>query len=295
VRRSLDAGRIAGGAKNRQPWRFLVLGDRGLVDQVAHTVYASPDLLGAPRVIANCGQRQGPVAFDAGRAAQNMMLAAWNEEVGCPNGIANPESLAELLGLKADEQGYGRVLVGYPAHARDPEARPSEECPPRRCARPPLCSSRSGSRSRKSRSRSRRATPTTSSGSGSPRRATRSTRTSGSAGASSTSTSSSRSAARCTSLGPPPGGSALARCGQSASPATASVPVRASSDRLLVDATSAPEGTAKDRLPRGACGRLRGSFARRDCGHRAWGDACAGCAAELSFRGSPPGATTVSP
>jgi nitroreductase len=93
VRRSLDAGRIAGGAKNRQPWRFLVLGDRGLVDQVAQTVYASPDLLGAPRVMANCGQRQGPVAFDAGRAAQNVMLAAWNEGVfSCPNGIANPES-----------------------------------------------------------------------------------------------------------------------------------------------------------------------------------------------------------
>jgi nitroreductase len=52
VRRSLDAGRVAGSAKNRQPWRFLVLGDRGLVDQVAQTVYASPDLLGAPPVIA---------------------------------------------------------------------------------------------------------------------------------------------------------------------------------------------------------------------------------------------------
>jgi nitroreductase len=52
LRRSLDAGRIAGSAKNRQAWRFLALGDRGLVDQVAQTVYASPDLLGAPRVIA---------------------------------------------------------------------------------------------------------------------------------------------------------------------------------------------------------------------------------------------------
>jgi hypothetical protein len=34
-------------------------------------------------------------------------------------------------------RGTERVLVGHPAHARDPEARPSEECPPRRCARPP--------------------------------------------------------------------------------------------------------------------------------------------------------------
>jgi hypothetical protein len=41
-------------------------------------------------------------------------------------------------------RGTERVLVGYPAHARDPEARPSEECPPRRCARPPRCSSSLG-------------------------------------------------------------------------------------------------------------------------------------------------------
>jgi nitroreductase len=38
VSRILDAGGIAGSAKNRQPWRFLVLGDRGLVDQVAQTL-----------------------------------------------------------------------------------------------------------------------------------------------------------------------------------------------------------------------------------------------------------------
>ena len=35
VRPSLDAGRVAGSAKNRQPWRFLVLGGRGLVAQIA--------------------------------------------------------------------------------------------------------------------------------------------------------------------------------------------------------------------------------------------------------------------
>jgi hypothetical protein len=51
-----------------------------------------------------------------------MMLEAWNEGVvSCSNGIANPESLAEWLGLKADEQGYGtcsRRLSGARAGPR---------------------------------------------------------------------------------------------------------------------------------------------------------------------------------
>lgn len=74
LRRILDAGRVAGSSKNRQPWRFLVLEDRRLVEQVAQIVYAPSNLLGAPLVIAIGVSRKGPVAFDAGRAAQNMML-----------------------------------------------------------------------------------------------------------------------------------------------------------------------------------------------------------------------------
>jgi nitroreductase len=74
-------------------------------------------------VIAIVVSGKGPVAFDAGRAAQSMMLAAWNEGVvSCPNGIANPESLAELLG---DEQVRdvlsslsGARGTRKPAHAR---------------------------------------------------------------------------------------------------------------------------------------------------------------------------------
>ena len=126
--RILDAGRIAGSSKNSQPWRFLVLGDRGLVDQVAQTVYAPPNLLGTPLVIAIVGSGKGPVAFDAGRAAQNLMLAAWNEGVvSCPNGVANPERMSELLGLEADAQIAIVLSFGYPERPRDPEAHPPEE------------------------------------------------------------------------------------------------------------------------------------------------------------------------
>lgn len=128
VRRIIDAGRIAGSSKNRQPWRFLVLGDRGLVDRVAKTVYAPSNLLRGRLVIAIVLSGKGPVAFDAGRAAQNMMLAAWNEGiVSCPNGIADPERVAELLELDEGEKVAIVLSFGYPARPRNPEARPPEE------------------------------------------------------------------------------------------------------------------------------------------------------------------------
>jgi len=82
-----------------------VLGDRGSVDQVALTVYASPNLLGAGLVIAIVVSGKGLVVFDAGRRARDMMLAAWSKGVvSGPNGIANLHGLAEVFGLEADEQ-----------------------------------------------------------------------------------------------------------------------------------------------------------------------------------------------
>jgi hypothetical protein len=52
VRRSLNAGRVAGSAKNRHPWRFLVLGDVGWSTKSRRPSTRLPDLLGAPLMIA---------------------------------------------------------------------------------------------------------------------------------------------------------------------------------------------------------------------------------------------------
>jgi nitroreductase len=124
--RILDAGRIAGSAKNRQPWRFVVLESEDLLQRVAKTVYAPRNLLGARFVVAIVVK--GSPGFDAGRAAQNMMLAAWNEGVtSCPNGMPDPEETSRLLGLGDDERVLNILSFGYPAKARDPQSRPAEE------------------------------------------------------------------------------------------------------------------------------------------------------------------------
>ena len=66
VRRILEAGRIAGSSRNRQPWRFLVVGDPGVRERVAEAVFAPGNVRGAALVVAVAVRGGGPVAFDAG-------------------------------------------------------------------------------------------------------------------------------------------------------------------------------------------------------------------------------------
>jgi nitroreductase len=121
--RILDAGRVAGSARNRQPWRFIVVESSERVEQLAAAVYAPDNVRGAALVVGLVGQ-----GLDLGRSAQNMMLAAWNDGVvSCPNGIADADAAAAALGLESGE-AVGIVLsFGYPARPRDPQARSAEE------------------------------------------------------------------------------------------------------------------------------------------------------------------------
>ena len=126
ARRILDAGRIAGSAKNKQPWRFLVLETPELREQVAETVYTPANLRGSKLAVALV--TQGGATFDAGRAAQNMMLAAWNDGVtSCPNGMPDRDVTGQLLELGEEEQVTTIISFGYPAKPRDPNERAGEE------------------------------------------------------------------------------------------------------------------------------------------------------------------------
>ena len=132
--RTLEAGRLAGSAVNRQPWRFLVVENAERRERLAETVYEPTNVRGAQLVVAIAGKS----SFDTGRCAQNMMLAAWNDGVAsCPNGMPDRDRAAEALGL-GDDDGLAVVLTfGYPANGRRGEDRPVEEWI-RRANRKPL-------------------------------------------------------------------------------------------------------------------------------------------------------------
>ena len=82
VTRILDAGRLAGSGSNRQPWQFLIPESRERIEHLAAAVFAPANVLGATLVVAIVVRGKGPISFDAGRAAQNMLLQAWSEGVG---------------------------------------------------------------------------------------------------------------------------------------------------------------------------------------------------------------------
>ena len=118
VHRILDAGRLSGSSRNTQRWQFVVVGDH---EAMAQCVYAPGNVLGAALVVAIAGAAG---SFDVGRAAQNMLLAAWNDGVGsCPNGISDAEGAERVAGAPVSIV----LTFGYPATARDPTAHTAEE------------------------------------------------------------------------------------------------------------------------------------------------------------------------
>jgi nitroreductase len=125
-RRILEAGRVAGSAKNRQPWTFVVVREDHAVEEVAESVYEAQNVRGAAFVVAI--HMTGGAGIDAGRVAQNMMLAAWALGVGsCPNGIADRVGLNRALRLADDDKVAAVLSFGYPAKAVAAERRTPEE------------------------------------------------------------------------------------------------------------------------------------------------------------------------
>jgi nitroreductase len=118
--RILDAGRLSGSSRNRQLWEFVVVSGEARA-RLAAAVYAPENVRTAALVVAIVGEAG---AFDVGRCAQNMMLAAWSEGVvSCPNGIRDAEAAAEICG------GDVRAILsfGYPSRERLPASHTAEE------------------------------------------------------------------------------------------------------------------------------------------------------------------------
>jgi nitroreductase len=126
--RLLNAGRLSGSSRNGQPWTFVVPTGRPRIDELAGAVYVPENVRSAGLVVAILVHGKGPVSFDAGRAAQSMLLAAWSEGIAsCPNGIQNIDLARQALEAQEDETPIIVLSFGLPAKPRDPHVHTAPE------------------------------------------------------------------------------------------------------------------------------------------------------------------------
>jgi nitroreductase len=122
VDRILNAGRRTASSKNRQDWAFIVVRDRealrqlGKVGRYAGHLATAPAAIALVRPDAKNEHQLRTLMWDLGRAAQNMVLAAWDLGIGSvPATVYDLELASRLLGLPGDQRCDFLLSFGYPA------------------------------------------------------------------------------------------------------------------------------------------------------------------------------------
>lgn len=118
LQRLLQAGRMAGSSKNAQPLRFIVIRDDAQKRALAGCGDFTEHLPSSPLVVVIVRFADSR-AFDAGRAAQNMMIAAAAAGVAsCPVGIQHDDQARAVLGTPPETVVAMAITFGYPRGGR---------------------------------------------------------------------------------------------------------------------------------------------------------------------------------
>ncbi len=125
MRALADAARKTGSSKNQQRWDFVTVRDPEALRRLSGTTVYARHLPSAGGAIALVVEAPRPdharsVLWDLGRAAQNIILAAWAMGIGsCPITVQDFELAAEVLGLPPDRQCQYIIALGWPADPAD--------------------------------------------------------------------------------------------------------------------------------------------------------------------------------
>jgi nitroreductase len=110
----LDAGRMSGSSRNRQPWHFVVVRDRARLQELAAFGRFAQHVATAAAAVAVVIDDPA-AAFDAGRCAQNLMLAAWSFGIAsCPATMHRAADALVWLGIPADKTLAIMISLGFP-------------------------------------------------------------------------------------------------------------------------------------------------------------------------------------
>ena len=133
VTKLLAAAMAAPSARNQQPWEFVVITDKSILERLPSINPFTQMALEAPLAILVCGNLKvetspGYWVVDCSAATQNMLLCAHALGLGAvwtgtyPN-EERMDGYTELLGLPEYVLPHSLVVVGYPAEIPPPENR----------------------------------------------------------------------------------------------------------------------------------------------------------------------------
>lgn len=128
---AVEAARWTGSARNRQPWRFIVVRDAALRAELSRCGAYAQHLAGAPVVVALAadGGAGMDTDFDLGRAAQSLMHAAGAHGLGsCPATFFPEGNIARagrLLGVDPPWRVRWAIALGWPDPSPAPGGRPA--------------------------------------------------------------------------------------------------------------------------------------------------------------------------
>jgi nitroreductase len=119
IQKIVNAGRRAQSSKNTQPWRFIVVTDRDLLEKISKLGQYASHLAGAAvavMILTPDPDSRFSVMFDAGQAAAYMQLAAWEDGVGsCLATIYEHEKARKLFCFPAEWHLRVAISFGFPA------------------------------------------------------------------------------------------------------------------------------------------------------------------------------------
>jgi nitroreductase len=132
IRHILEAGRLAPSARNLQPWNFVVIQDKSILQQLGSLCITGRFIEQASCAVAVVTDPTNSWhEIDGARAVQNMELAGWNEGVGtCWIGSMNRDRIKELLAIPPALHLLTILPFGYPDQPDAPRRRtkkPPEE------------------------------------------------------------------------------------------------------------------------------------------------------------------------
>lgn len=134
LKRILDAGRRAPSAKNRQPWRFIVIQEESLRKKMEEAAFGQEHVGQAPTIVAACTTNidytmpNGQIAYpiDIAFSVAFMTVQAQAEEVGsCVITTYNEADVKDALSIPFSMRVVLLLLLGYPAEKPFPTTRKS--------------------------------------------------------------------------------------------------------------------------------------------------------------------------